>query len=527
MSAVFDIELPELSTDQPPAFADAPACRQWLAELPPTNARQTQAQLLRQLNLLNRYALAPEERLLMLEALRGAAQDVHGECAARFISRPLPLTPPEQAALETCQTIWQAVETGYLHCLEAFLAQAAHPVNEIAGRKIALAATRALFALQSQYVDNCLAGMLPAKQFWRRLHRIYRGIEKLQLAKVPVESPLSRESSTTVAAAYVEVMLISAAYPLELSPDQLGQMIHWAQSWSSRVYILPSLPADPRTPPLCVDLAGDEKAVFTATPGSGESLRWLDLIELRKTMKHRLAALAAGESPVSLGLGKDCIQPDCEIFLGQVYQDWCRGGRDTSVQGGSGSCQLVNGLEAVHYFLSGEVFRAQGEASPPRPEDEARAQSYGVEDWQELSENINNILLQRPLAQPGGRLVRGQLVAVRTSSNDSLQVGKVYWVAIGTNRDTLICGIHPMPGPAVAAALRAPDAEAGKSDFHRGFLLPAFEALKQPASLLTPPGWYRPNRVIEVHTDGTATGLRLSHLIESGVDFDRCAYAAA
>ena len=527
-SNIFDLELPELSTDQPPAFTSVATCQQWLAGVSLTNARQAQTQLLRQLNLLNRYTLPAEERLGILELIRTPTYSVHEECAIRFTSRPLPLTPPEQAALETCQVLWQALETGYLHCLQTFVDKA-NPTSASASRNIALAATRAMASLQSMYLDDCLAGMLPARLFWRRLHRIYRGIEKLQMAKIPVEDPLCRQSATTVANVYVEIILIAAAYPLELNPQQLNLVTNWARHWSGRVPVLPTLPSDPRTPPLRIDLVGDEEAVFSITLGTGDSLRWLDLIDLRKTIKQRMAALAKGESPESLGLGKDCVQPDCEIFLGKVYQDWCRGGRDTSIQGGNGSCQLLNGIDAIHYFLSGEIFHEpnqyqHGESSAHSLEDDALAQSYVVEDWQEISENVSDILLQRQINQPGGRLTRGQLVAVRTSSNDSLQIGKVYSVAIGTNRDTLLSGIHPMPGPAVAATLHTPEPGTNKAQYCRGFLLPAFEGLKEPASVLTPADWFQPNRVIEVKADGTTTNFRLTHLIESGVDFERCAY---
>jgi len=100
----------------------------------------------------------------------------------------------------------------------------------------------------------------------------------------------------------------------------------------------------------------------------------------------------------------------------------------------------------------------------------------------------------------------------------------VYWVAIGANRDTLLSGIHPMPGPAVAATLRTPESGANKAQYCRGFLLPAFEGLKEPASVLTPADWFQPNHVIEVKADGTTINIRLTHLIESGVDFERYAY---
>jgi len=58
--SIFDLELSDLSADQPPAFTNAADCRKWLTEIPFTNARQAQVQLLRQINLLNRFDLPAE-----------------------------------------------------------------------------------------------------------------------------------------------------------------------------------------------------------------------------------------------------------------------------------------------------------------------------------------------------------------------------------------------------------------------------------------------------------------------------------
>jgi len=42
--SIFDLELSDLSADQPPAFTNAADCQKWLTEIPFTNARQAQVQ---------------------------------------------------------------------------------------------------------------------------------------------------------------------------------------------------------------------------------------------------------------------------------------------------------------------------------------------------------------------------------------------------------------------------------------------------------------------------------------------------
>ena len=66
-------DLPSLGTGQPPAFVSARGCHDWLAVQPLANPGHAQALMLRQINLLNRYGIAPGERLKLLELAEKAA----------------------------------------------------------------------------------------------------------------------------------------------------------------------------------------------------------------------------------------------------------------------------------------------------------------------------------------------------------------------------------------------------------------------------------------------------------------------
>ena len=127
---LFGLELPQLTTEQPPIFTNAASCQKWVAGIASTNARQAQALLLRQMNLLNRFEMPADERFRVLELLREPIYAVHYECSIRFTARPLPLAPPEQAAFDTCQALWQALEIGYLHSLQSFIDNAVAATEE-------------------------------------------------------------------------------------------------------------------------------------------------------------------------------------------------------------------------------------------------------------------------------------------------------------------------------------------------------------------------------------------------------------
>jgi hypothetical protein len=54
-------------------------------------------------------------------------------------------------------------------------------------------------------------------------------------------------------------------------------------------------------------------------------------------------------------------------------------------------------------------------------------------------------------------------------------------------------------------------------------MLPAAAALKTPETLVLPAGWFKPDRVIEVHVDGSRQ-VQLGSVIDRGVDFERVTF---
>ncbi len=535
------LDLPALTSEQAPQFTTLVACKQWLAGIAITNAPLAQAQLLRQLDLLNRYALPAEERLQIVEYLRSPCYFVHGECAKRFAAqRPaLPLGTVEQAAFDASQALWRTLETGFLHCLQSLLDKSASaPLGAEDCERAALAATRALTTALASYLDHCGVGLVASGDFWNRLHKIHFIAERLEAAQLPVADKLSHATGMTAQATYVEALLLAAAHPHELRPKQFVDVVYWAHRWATKAPLLRTPPEDLRTPPLCVDLARGAPGEYSA-PRAAATLRWLDLGELRKTIKQRLVKLGEGVSPQELKLGKFCVQPACELLLRQVYQDWCKGGRGSS-DGGGKDYELLAGVDAIHFHLSGQLFRSPeasvylskraheeiatfGHIATRFEEDKKQQSSYVVEGWRSVEESVVNIQLERPLGQPGGALTLDQLVGVRHKDDVGFQLGKITWLCLDIGAAVLRAGIHLLPGAPTAVTVQNPGSGTAKSQYARGFCLPAIEGLNQLATVLTPAGWFRANHVIEIRTDRNQP-VRLTRLLERGADYDRCAF---
>ena len=538
-------DLPPTSTEFPPAFLTVTACSDWLVSVPLANPAQAQVMLLRQLNLLNRFSLAASARVKLLETLRQTVIEVQRDVAKKFANKPLPLSPPEQAALDGTMAVWQGLLAGYLRVFEAVASDDAS-VAEMG----ALAAQRALSVFADWEVDLCRGEKLPDANFWRRQHNVFALAEQRKLATVVVRDAARHGNEpTTALAAYAETHLLHTASPFELPSRHLDWIARWSRRWSNKPSMLTGgAPTDgTRAAPLFVDLDSDRPAGYASRDVPGA--RWLDTDELRKSIKARLVMLQQGELPKHLQLGEDCTQPATSLLLERVYQRWCKGGakRRHDRHPVSGGCEFIVGFEAVHYYLSGKkqfkppvvdenMLRKErdeletfGHRAMRQEANYSDTHGYQIEtlslidDWQLLDQSANGVRLRRPL-KSGVRVGSGQLIAIKMGGSANFVVGGVRWILQEDGENpTVSIGIQLFPGKAQPVAVRALDPRI-REPYKQGMRLPAMPAVNEPAAIITPIGTFRVNGIVEVLDDGITEKLSLSHVLDRGSEFERCSF---
>lgn len=546
MTQDYPLDLPSTGNEQPPLFVDVEQCRAWIEALPMAAPVQAQAQLLRQLNLLDRFTLAAGMRLALLEVLRETVLFAQGECGKRFAGKPLPLTPPEQAAFDSGQKLWQALLGGYLRCIDA-----ARRGDASMRMQAGMLCQRGLSVLGEVQMDILRAGYQPDGKFWRQVHALLVHAESFGRAMTATDDALRSSRPQTPVSVYAELMLIQTSGMHELNPRQQNWVMRWARRWSEKLALVAEVPAlDKGSLPLCVDLESDQPARYK--PFAGKGARWLVTGELRKSLKKRLTLLAKGDpdhTPLKLGLGEDCQQPACGEVLRRIYPRWVKGGivRAGERHPMNGACRFVVGVDAIHYYNAGHrPFKPQANASAEelrRQRDElamfgrfaerfeeeySRDHGYqlenweAVEDWGTLDQSSGGLRLVRSLKQSGGRLGLGQLVGVQPAGASGLLLGMVRWAQV--TGDELTTGIKLFPGLPVSIAVRGSGVMAAKEAYRPGFILPAVAALDLPGSLVLPPGSHKPNRVMEVWQDGVSSRYKLIEVFDRGADFERVGF---
>ena len=532
MSPPSALPLPAIDPAAQPEFSDAASAKAWLEHVPLANVSAAQHQLLVQIEEFNRYAAGPEARFTVMETLREAVNFVQIEQAKRFTNRALPMQAAEATLFEETIELWEQMRLGYLRCLEADAAA-------LRGKRALLAQRALAYSGLRMFHHYRAYRQVPARD-WRNLHQTYARAEHLGVTETAVKDYLNRDvHDTSPRIAYLRATLMGMCNPHELTPRQLTFVAYLLERWADKVEISGAPVDEGDLPPLSVDLAG-ERCAERGT-AAGAELRYLDARRLAKSIRNRVALLRKGESPARLALGEDCVQPSCEQLLVFLYRQWCqaRPARGVDRDRAQDKVQACTGLAAIHYYVSGRVFRVTatfkeltarqrdeiatfGRVSTRDEDDYSVAQGFLLEQWQLEDESAQGLKMRRRAGSPGQRMAAGQLVGVRHADAKSFQIGQVRWL-LATEAGDLVCGVKLLPGLPLAGAVRGTGVNAADEKYVQAVALAAVPALKAPPTLVLAPGWFRPKRVIEAAIQKPMR-VRLLEVLERGNDFERVAY---
>ncbi|OGA26967.1 MAG: hypothetical protein A3I01_07545 [Betaproteobacteria bacterium RIFCSPLOWO2_02_FULL_65_24] len=534
-----NFDLPIIRADAHPEFNDAAGCAEWLQSLPLINVGPSHGRLLGEIEQLNCFNVPIAERIKILELLREPILFVQGEHSKKFASRAVPFTRPEREIFSNVLALWDALAYGWQHCLHALGADAPG-----LSAQAALICERSLWCVGQKIAEHYRAYQQVRADEWRRAHRIYHYAESRGVSGETVPHAACKpDADTTCAGTYAHILLLALANPNEHTPRQQMHVARWLDRWARKVSIARDAAAGPGIAPLSVDL--ESGAGASRETKTGSSIRFLELDEVAKSVKKRLALLRSGQSPESLGLGIDVPPGLAAQMLGMLYQQWCEGksARHPSRRPASRDAQLCPGLPAIHYYVTGKPFRQPSAAAVEltkrqreeiatfgrtsvRAEDSyVAAQVAALENWNITEESLAGMRLERAVNAGPARFMHQQLVAVRPADARSFMLAAVRSLSV-TESEVLQLGTRLLPGVPQGVAVRPTGVNVSSEKFIPALALPAVPALQTPATLLLPMGWYRPKRVIEVHTDRMEK-LLLSGVVERGNDYERCTFEPA
>lgn len=530
------------TTSKPlPAIPDLETGLRLISDLPLGKPEQALAELNLILDDLARTPPAADVYLELLEQSRAPLCFVAEELAHGYANKALPLGAGEERRFRLVADVWRTVARAYHQC--TLLERDAQGANDRA--RLALGLQRSI-----GYAGLCILEHFRARRelprgVWQEMHESYALAENLGVDTVPVADALDpRERCAHCASALISALLTELASPYGLSPRDLILVRRWADNWAPLVSIHPVEREEP-LPPFVIDLRQDSVLRERAEEAARASLHCLDLSRLALQLRELQHQLRHKAAPSEIGLGEDCTAGQCRGLLEHLSTTWSRQlhePRKYRRRPATGLATVCSGFEAMHFFISGTEFvspekhigQAHSEyerlfAFPQMVEPdqalELQREQLGLtsERWEVVNQSANGFRLRR--GKTGKPVAHGQLLAVRPQEGSPFLLARVNWLMQASDGE-LIVGVEALPGiPQAIAARPLTRTEARNEPFRRAFLLPANPALGAESSLLLPPGWYRPSRVIEL-VASTSRKVELLHVLDEGPDFEQVSFAA-
>ena len=508
--------------------SDLKSCEAWLARAALADPRQACITLTALLESLQDNPPADLAYMEILERLREPIVVALGERSKKFSARPLPLSEAEQEAFVQVLDLWRSLGAAYRSLLTALNQDpAGHP--DLKGKE-ALLAQRGLDCIVDLMLNHYRCRHELDPDLWQELHGLYAMVSASGHARDTVPVGRKSKSVSSPAEVYARALLLAIANPYTLSVRELTWARRWSAKWAYKV-----------------EFSQGGKDCYAVDPTAGSPPAWhanapakalsLDAAEIRRSIRSRLKKIEAGEDPESLGLGNDCILPDCARLLQTLSKAWSEQptARQFSRRATPGAADLSTGFEAIHVAITARVFKDTPQQwSYARKHDTEALYSYhgadrsanaasvapGAERWEILDESATGFRLRR--ATNGERLSQQQLVALRPEDGKHFFLCDIRWLMTGID-GALIIGLAVLPGVAQGVAMRpvlgpnqTPQA------YTQSFLLP--QTGTQAASLILPTGSFQPERIVELRIEEQLKRARLRDQVQRGFDYERVTF---
>jgi hypothetical protein len=510
------------------AVVDAKSCEAWLARAALADPRHACQELTALLEALEEAPPGDADYLDVLERLREPVAITLAEHAKKVTGRPLPLRDSEAAVFDQLQDLWTAFGRAYRRLFERTAQEGA-----LAGHA-PLLAQRAL---------DCIAELMTAHyrcrrevdfELWRDLHALYRMADEGGHALENIPASLRSRTISSCHEVYVRALLLHLANPYALGGRELAWTRRWATTWAHKVDLVSA--ADDAQG-YAVDLASSQPPQWGRADHARPATRFLEMSALRRSVKGRARKLESGVDPQTLGLGKDCVQPDVGRLMNTLARNWLEApaARQFTRRASPGSVELVCGIDAIHAALTGRAFKGASRHWDYSRRDAESLQIYQstntasveapppavpAEPWESLDESANGFRLRR--AADGARLAHLQLIALKPQDARTYILSEIRWLMLGVDR-SLVIGAAALPGLATGVAVRPVGNPTLPEPYTQAFLLPGKPG--QAECLVLPAGWHQPGRELELRVEDELVKVQLGGVLQRGYDYDRVAFS--
>ena len=510
----------------------------WLKGLPLLNVVESTPLLARQLVGLNRMALDDKLRLRLLESLRAPIQHVSQALQKTYIGLPLPLTDKARQTVVQVRQLHTEMAFGYK--LIVFNSTAIPKLDSAQTSMVGIAIHRAIRYLTELLFRNYELYGPPPEGVWYEIHQLYRYAELLGNTDAPLDDKLNNTlPQVSINHAYKQALLLDFSDPYHLPAFLLAKIYRYLDRWAGIAQLSPGVAALKSHCQFLINLDHDRAgAVNTETSAITTEVRYrlLNTTELARVVHQQLMVLQAGQQPDPEGLEKDFFSHLGHDMLLRLISAWGVNPKRVYTRSPRSNrrARVTIGIDAINFHINGERFTPSSSEVGPQPRRTALGPGSGTPNrvtqpgvfpasalWELTDESAGGYALAK--SGTHAETVRvGDLLANRPDSGDSSwEIGIVRWVRT-TGVDNIEIGVQRLsPGAAAVAVMPLEDSQ---ERYYLALALPEVHAMKQPATLLTPRGFFKSGRILYLDNSYRTRQIKAVKLVELSGSFERFQY---
>jgi hypothetical protein len=534
-----NLSLPELNQAIRTEVATRPEeAKRWLASLPFLNVNETGRLIFSSLKDLNRLPLDDDQRLKLMELYRQPVSTISRELQKNYLGLSVPIPLKNRPIAEQVQQFQIEMAHGYLRIAQNAAQKPA--LNRADQQAVALAIQRGirylteLLAKSYEVYAPCPAGC------WREIHQLFRCAERLAVTETEVPDPLNAAvKHSSVAHVYKQALLLAFSNPYRLPPRMLGKVLHYLDHWAGYAKITQPGQELQRNCQFLINLQED-RAGFSDIEGIVIShhapYRLLTTHDLTRVLHSQYTTLRDGKTPPSEGLEPNFFGPESIDMLRCLIDAWGIKPRRvfTRITRHDAQFEVAMGVDSGNFFVNGqqEFQPSTTEVGPPRkrntiaasrPQAQEKSQpARTLTNWRLVDESASGIALRKSTG--GADQVRvGELVALRQTgktANGNWNLAVVRWIK-NTENDEIEMGIQRLAPQAEPRAIRTDALRDIDSGLIPALFLPGLDSMKQPATLVTRRGIYRPDRILTVDDGYRAQRVSATRLVQVNPSFEQ------
>jgi hypothetical protein len=501
----------------------------WLKGLPLLNVAESTQLLTRRLVGFNRMTLDDKLRLRLLESLRAPVQHVSQALQKTYLDQPLPLTDKARQTVAQVRQLHTEMAFGYK--LIAFNSTAANQLDQTQRIMVGMAIHRAIRYLTELLFRNYELYSPPPEGTWYEIHQLYRYAELLGITEAALDDRLNDTlPQVSINHAYKQALLLDFSDPYHLPARLLAKIYRYLDRWAGSAQLSPGVAALKSHCQFLINLDHDRAgAVNTETSAITTEVRYrlLNTTELARVIHQQLMALQTGQQPDPEGLEKNFFTNLGQDMLIRLINAWGVNPKRVFTRSPRTNrrSHVVIGIEAVNFIVNGERFTPSTkevglESGAPNRVQQTDATPLPTA-WDLVDESAGGYALANSGAQPVAVRV-GDLVASQPDSGgSSWEIGTVRWVRT-TATDSIEIGVQRLAPSASAVAIMP--LEESQERYYLALAVPEVRAMRQPASLLTPRGFFKSGRILSLDNSYRTQQIKAVKLVELSGSFERFQY---